>query len=127
MNYYFTLHFASEEEAIEAVAGLDLLPLESEDGTKCERSNTVVINQAGGRLRGEARIMSGVMIPGEYDPESSEEIKAPIPIPGTFVDIVLNRNILPSQLKPYRVAYGSAGHVWANSTMEEGAWPPSLP
>ena len=53
-------------------------------GTKCERSNTVIINQAGGRLRGEARIMSGVVIPGKYDPETSEEIKAPIPIPGSL-------------------------------------------
>lgn len=125
MSHYFTLHFASEEDAIQAVAGLNLLPLETDDGTPTELPDSIIISQAGGRLLGAARIISGVAIPGEYDPETQEEIKPPIPILGTFVDIVLNRNILPSQLKPYRVPYGSAGHVWANSTMEEGAWPPS--
>jgi len=80
----------------------------------------VVISQAGGRLFGQAMLIPDVQIPGTYDPETGEELTPPVPVPGAFVNVILNRAILPASLRPYRVPYGSAGVCWSGTEPEPG-------
>jgi len=120
MSHYFTLRFPTEAEALAAAESLALLPddLDADDAPEL-----VVINQSGGKLFGQAMLITDVMAPGTYDPDGNE-LTPPIPIPGAFVNVVLNRAILPASLRPYRVPYGSAGQVWGGTEPEPGAWPP---
>lgn len=118
MSYHFTLKFDSEQEALATAEALRLLPPEEE-----EMRDLLVISQPG--LFGQAQLISDVQIPGTYDPETGEELTPPIPVPGVFLNVVLNRPILPSDLRRRRVPYGSAGQVWADTEQEPGAWPPA--
>ena len=117
MSFFFTLRFASEAEALATAEALRLLPPEEE-----EMRDLLVISQPG--LFGQAQLITDVQIPGTYDPEGNE-LTPPIPVPGVFLNVVLNRPILPSDLRRRRVPYGSAGQVWADTEPEPGAWPPA--
>jgi len=117
MSYFFTLKFNSEAEALATAEALRLLPPEEE-----EMRDLLVISQPG--LFGQAQLITDVQIPGTYDPEGNE-LTPPVPVPGAFVNVILNRAILPASLRPYRVPYGSAGQVWAGTEPEAAAWPPA--
>jgi len=119
MSHYFTLRFDSEQEALATAEALRLLPPEEE-----EMRDLLVISQPG--LFGQAQLITDVVVPGTYDPETGEELTPPVPVPGAFVNVILNRVILPSALRPYRVPYGSGGVCWAGTEPEPNAWPPSL-
>ena len=119
MSHYFTLRFDSEQEALDTAEALRLLPPEEE-----EMRDLLVISQPG--LFGQAQLITDVTVPGTYDPETGKELTPPIPVPGVFLNVVLNRNILPSDLRRRRVPYGSAGQVWSGTEPEPGAWPPVL-
>jgi len=119
MSHYFTLHFNSEAEALATAEALRLLPPEEE-----EMRDLLVISQPG--LFGQAQVITDVVVPGTYDPETGEERMPPIPVPGVFLNVVLNRPILPSDLRRRRVPYGSAGQVWSGTEPALGAWPPVL-
>ena len=120
MSHHFTLRFDSEQEALATAEALRLLPPEDETD---EMPDLLVVSQPG--LFGQAQLITDVAIPGTYDPETGEELSPPQPVPGVFLNVVLNRNILPSDLRRRRVPYGSAGQVWANTEPEPGAWPPA--
>lgn len=122
MSHYFTLRFETEHEALTAAESLALLPDDPDPGA--DAPDLVVISQAGGRLFGQAQLISDVTVPGTYDPEG-KELTPPVPIPGAFVNVILNRNVLPSALKPYRVPYGSGGACWVGTEPEPSAWPPA--
>ena len=124
MSYHFTLRFPTEAEAITAAESLALLP--DDPDPDADAPDLVVISQSAGRLFGQAQLITDVQIPGTYDPETGEELTPPVPVPGAFVNVILNRVILPSALRPYRVPYGSGGVCWAGTEPEPGAWPPSL-
>lgn len=117
MSHYFTLRFDSEQEALDTAEALRLLSPEEE-----EMRDLLVISQPG--LFGQAQLITDVQIPGTYDPQTGEELTPPTPIDGVFLNVVLNRPILPSDLRRRRVPYGSAGQVWAGTEQEDGAWPP---
>jgi len=117
MSHYFTLRFDSEQEALATAETLRLLPPEPE-----EMPPLLVVSQPG--LFGQAQVITDVTVPGTYDPETGEEVTPPIPVPGVFLNVVLNRPILPSSLRRRRVPYGSAGQVWSGTEPEPGAWPP---
>ena len=117
MSYHFTLRFDSEQEALATAEALRLLPPEDE-----EMRDLLVISQPG--LFGQAQVITDVQIPGTYDPEGNE-LTPPVPIDGVFLNVVLNRAALPYDLRRRRVAYGSAGQVWAGTEQEPGAWPPT--
>lgn len=123
-NHYFTLKFDTEAEAIAAAEALALLPEQEPDA---DPPDFIVISQAGGRLFGQAMPVFNVSIPGTYDSESGEQLTPPTPVPGAFVNVILNRNILPSSLRAHRVPYGSAGQVWSGTEPEPGAWPATAP
>ena len=116
MSHYFTLKFGSEQEALATAEALRLLPPEEE-----EMRDLLVISQPG--LFGQAQLITDVTVPGTYDPEGYE-LTPPVPIDGVFLNVVLNRPILPFDLRRRRVPYGSAGQVWAGTEPEPGAWPP---
>lgn len=118
MSYYFTLKFNSEQEALATAEALRLLPPEGD-----EMPHLLVVSQ--GTLFGQAQLITDVQIPGTYDPETGEELSPPVPVPGVFLNVVLNRNILPYDLRRRRVPYGSAGQVWTGTEQEAGAWPPA--
>ena len=118
MSHYFTLRFDSEQEALATAEALRLLPPEEE-----EMRDLLVISQPG--LFGQAQVITDVQIPGTHDPEGNE-LTPPIPVPGVFLNVVLNRPILPSSLRRRRVPYGSAGQVWSGTEPAPGAWPPVL-
>ena len=113
MSHYFTLQFATEQEALATAEALRLLPPEEE-----EMRDLLVISQPG--LFGQAQVITDVTVPGTYDPETGEDT----PAPGVYLNVVLNRPILPSSLRRRRVPYGSAGQVWSGTEPEPGAWPP---
>lgn len=117
MSYHFTLRFNSEQEALDTAEALRLLPPEEE-----EMPDLLVISQPG--LFGQAQLITDVTVPGTYDPEGNE-LTPPVPVPGVFLNVVLNRNILPSDLRRRLVPYGSAGQVWSGTEPEPGAWPPT--
>lgn len=117
MSHYFTLKFDSEQEALATAEALRLLPPEEE-----EMRDLLVISQPG--LFGQAQLITDVTVPGTYDPEGNE-LTPPVPIDGVFLNVILNRNILPYDLRRRRVPYGSAGQVWAGTEPEDGAWPPA--
>lgn len=119
MSHYFTLHFNSEQEALDTAEALRLLPPEEPE----EMPDLLVISQPG--LFGQAQLITDVQIPGTYDPETGKVLTPPAPIDGVFLNVVLNRNILPSDLRRRRVPYGSAGQVWSGTEPEDGAWPPA--
>ena len=110
MSHYFTLHFDSEQEALATAEALRLLPPEEE-----EMRDLLVISQPG--LFGQAQLITDVVVPGTYDPEGNE-LTPPVPVPGVFLNVVLNRNILPYDLRRRRVPYGSAGVCWAGTEPE---------
>jgi len=118
MSHHFTLHFDSEQEALATAEALRLLPPEEE-----EMRDLLVISQPG--LFGQAQLITDVTVPGTYDPETGEELTPPLPVPGVFLNVVLNRAALPSDLRRRRVPYGSAGQVWTGTEQEDGAWPPA--
>ena len=120
MSHYFTLRFDFEQEALATAEALRLLPPEDEPE---EMPDLLVISQPG--LFGQAQLIADVQIPGTYDPETGEELAPPVPVPGVFLNVVLNRAALPSDLRRRRVPYGSAGQVWAGTEPEPGAWPPA--
>jgi len=120
MSHYFTLKFNSEQEALDTAEALRLLPAEDEPE---EMPDLLVVSQPG--LSGQAQLITDVTVPGTYDPEGNE-LTPPVPIDGVFLNVVLNRNILPSDLRRRRVPYGSAGQVWSGTEPEPGAWPPVL-
>ena len=115
MSHFFTLRFNSEQEALATAEALRLLPPEE------ELPETMVCNHP--NLFGQAQLILDVRRPGTYD-DNGDEITPPVPVPGVFVNLVLNRPILPSALRPYRVPYGSGGRVFAGTEPEPGAWPP---
>jgi len=117
MSAFFTLRFDFKAQALATAEALRLLPPEEE-----EMRDLLVISQPG--LFGQAQLITDVQIPGTYDPEGNE-LTPPAPVPGVFLNVVLNRNILPSDLRRRRVPYGSAGVCWANTEPEPGAWPPA--
>ena len=112
MSHYFTLRFDSEQEALATAEALRLLP--PEDAPE-EMPDLLVVSQPG--LFGQAQLITDVVVPGTYDPEG-KELTPPVPVPGAFVNVILNRNVLPSALRPYRVPYGSAGVCWAGTEPE---------
>lgn len=120
MSYYFTLRFPTEAEAFAAVESLALLPDPDPDA---DAPDLVVISQLGGKIFGQAMLIPNVMVPATYDQKGNELIP-PRLINGTFVNVVLNGDILPASLRPYRVPYGSGGICWAGTEPEAGAWPP---
>ena len=122
MSHYFTLRFPTEAEALTTAESLALLP--DDPDANDDPPELVVISQSGGRLFGQAQLITDVQIPGTYDPETGEELTPPVPIDGVFLNVVLNRNILPYDLRRRRVPYGSAGQVWSGTEPEPGAWPP---
>ena len=117
MSYFFTLRFDNEAEALATAEALRLLPPEEE-----EMPPLLVVSQPG--LFGQAQLIADVQIPGTYDPDGNE-LTPPTPINGVFLNVVLNRNILPYDLRRRRVPYGSAGQVWTGTEPEDGAWPPA--
>lgn len=117
MSHYFTLLFDSEQEALATAEALRLLPPEEE-----EMPNLLVISQ--GTVFGQAQVITDVTVPGTYDSEGNE-LTPPTPVPGVYLNVVLNRYILPSDLRRRLVPYGSAGQVWAGTEPEPDAWPPA--
>ena len=118
MSYYFTLRFDSEAEALATAEALRLLPPEED-----EMRDLLVVSQPG--LFGQAQLITDVTVPGTYDPETGEERMPPTPVPGVFLNVVLNRAALPYDLRRRRVPYGSAGVCWSGTEPEDGAWPPA--
>jgi len=118
MSHYFTLKFDSEQEALATAEALRLLPPEDE-----EMPPLLVVSQPG--LFGQAQLITDVQIPGTYDPEGNE-LTPPVPVQGVFLNVILNRPILPYDLRRRRVPYGSAGQVWSGTEPAPGAWPPVL-
>jgi len=118
MSHHFTLRFDSEQEALATAETLRLLPPEDE-----EMPPLLVVSQPG--LFGQAQLITDVQIPGTYDPEGNE-LTPPVPVQGVFLNVILNRPILPYDLRRRRVPYGSAGQVWSGTEPAPGAWPPVL-
>lgn len=119
MTYFYTLRFDNEPEALAAAESLALLP----DDEAEELPPTIVVSQYGGRLFGQAIVITDVQVPGTYDADG-EELTPPVPVPGVFVNVCLNRNVLPSALRERIVPYGSGGNVFSGTEPEPGAWPP---
>jgi len=117
MSYHFTLRFDSEQEALDTAEALRLLPPEEE-----EMPDLLVVSQPG--LFGQAQLITDVQVPGTYDLDGNE-LTPPVPVPGVYLNVVLNRNIFPSDLRRRLVPYGSAGVCWSGTEPEPGAWPPT--
>lgn len=117
MSHYFTLKFQDLPELLAIAHELGLV-----DTNDDSLPDTYVCSS--GTLQGQARLITDVSVQGTYDADGNE-LTPSTPVPGVFVNLVLNRSVLPSQLRPYRVGYGSAGECWAGSEPEPGAWPPA--
>lgn len=120
MTYFHTLRFPTEPEALAAAESLALLP----DGEDEELPETIVVSQFQGRVFGQAIVIPDAMVPGTYDADGNE-LTPPRPIAGVFVNVCLNRNVLPSALRERIVPYGSGGNVFSGTESEPGAWPPA--
>jgi hypothetical protein len=118
MNHFYTLKFQDLPELLSIAHELSLL--DSDDDSI---PDTYVCSS--GSLQGQARLITDVSVQGTYDPETGNELTPSRPVPGVFVNLVLSRPILPSQLRRYRVGYGSAGECWTGSEPEPQAWPPA--
>lgn len=116
-NHYFTLKFQDLPELLAVGERMGLIDVDGD-----EIPDVYVCNNNG--IQGQAKLIVDVMVPGTYDADGNE-LTPPVPVPGVFVNLVLSRNALSSELRAYRVAYGSAGECWAGSEPEPGAWPPS--
>lgn len=118
-NHYFTLKFndLAELRAIGHQLGL----LDTDDDSL---PDVYVCNRSG--VQGQARLITDVTIPGTYDPDTGDELTPPTPVPGVFVNLVLSRPVLSSELRAHLVPYGSAGECWAGTEPDPFAWPPAL-
>ena len=117
MSHYFTLKFQDLPELLAIAHKLGLV-----DTNDDSLPDTYVCSS--GTLQGQARLITGVSVPGTFDADGNE-LTPSTPVPGVFINLVLSRPLLHSQLRIYRVPYGSAGECWAGTEPEPDAWPPA--